>query len=510
MKLATFCSSNMSGSVALFQSCRRGDIDHVRNLLENGEAELNLRDRWDSTPLYYACLCGHEELVKYLLQNGARCAPNTFDGERCLYAALTDKIKNILRSYKAITPECMRRDSYREFLRRCLEDCTYADVCFLVHGVAVHAHRMVLSARSSYFAHKFTRKWRDRSIIELKHKLVKPWAFNAILQYLYTDRLYIAMDQIDDCLRLAKQCKLEYLENQLQMRLNSIQMFGTSKKRSITVVSIEPESQSSALQDAFARLAEAALPSPFMSQQFPKQFPFEISLDLFEVPLSAEDPPPFFDVCFIVGNYRFYGHKLFFCGRSDYFRALLEYKHSEPSSPGKEEFNEPVAEVFLNDVPPDVFAAVVAYIYQDNALVTEENVFSVLCFSDVYLLSGLKRLCSRIVTSLLDTDNVVTVLRTARLFNLPKLEVDCCEFMSKNLEKIIDNKEFHSLILEDAASVRERQETDSIPVVDDIRFHLMRRVLPYYVSDEEDEVFVDCEGNLQILDNLLVYLGIEC
>lgn len=133
-----------------------------------------------------------------------------------------------------------------------------------------------------------------------------------------------------------------------------------------------------------------------------------------------------------------------------------------------------------------------------------------LCFSDVYLLSGLKRLCSRIVTSLLDTDNVVTVLRTARLFNLPKLEVDCCEFMSKNLEKIIDNKEFHSLILEDAASVRERQETDSIPVVDDIRFHLMRRVLPYYVSDEEDEVFVDCEGNLQILDNLLVYLGIEC
>ena len=65
----------------------------------------------------------------------------------------------------------------------------------------------------------------------------------------------------------------------------------------------------------------------------------------------------------------FFLSQLFFCGRSDYFRALLEYKHSEPSSPGKEEFNEPVAEVFLNDVPPDVFAAVVAYIYQDNALV---------------------------------------------------------------------------------------------------------------------------------------------
>ena len=49
---------------------------------------------------------------------GARCAPNTFDGERCLYAALTDKIRSLLKSYKAITSECMRRDSYREFLRR--------------------------------------------------------------------------------------------------------------------------------------------------------------------------------------------------------------------------------------------------------------------------------------------------------------------------------------------------------------------------------------------------------
>lgn len=482
----------------------------MRNLVENGEAELNLRDQWDSTPLYYACLCGHEDLVKYLLNNGARCAPNTFDGERCLYAALTDRIKNILRSYKAITPECMRRDSYREFFRRCLEDCPHADVCFLIQGESVHAHRMILSARSSYFAHKFTRKWRDRSVIELKHRLVRPWAFNAILQYLYTDRLYIAMDQIDDCLRLAKHCKLEYLENQLQMRLNSIQMFGTSKKRSITVVSIEPESQSTSLQDAFGRLAEIALPSPFTAQQFPKPFPFEISLDLFEVVPSSEDPPPFFDVCFVVDSYRFHGHKLFFCGRSDYFRALLEYKNSEASTSGQERLSESVVEVFLNDVSPDVFAAVVAYIYQDDALVTEENVFSVLCLADVYLLSGLKRLCARIVTGLLDTENVVTVLKTARLFNLAKLEVDCCEFISKNLEKIIENKEFHSLILEDAASVRERQETDSIPVVDDIRFHLMRGVLPYNVSEGDDDEFVDCEGSLQMLDNLLLYLGIEC
>ena len=40
----------------------------------------------------------------------------------------------------------------------------------------------------------------------------------------------------------------------------------TSKMREINVVSIEPESQSTELQDAFGRLAEAALPDPFSSQ----------------------------------------------------------------------------------------------------------------------------------------------------------------------------------------------------------------------------------------------------
>ena len=34
-----------------------------RYLTENKEMDLNIRDKWDSTPLYYACLCGHLELV---------------------------------------------------------------------------------------------------------------------------------------------------------------------------------------------------------------------------------------------------------------------------------------------------------------------------------------------------------------------------------------------------------------------------------------------------------------
>ncbi|XP_022805114.1 ankyrin repeat and BTB/POZ domain-containing protein 1-like isoform X2 [Stylophora pistillata] len=406
----------------------------------------------------------------------------------------------------------MRRDSYREFLRRCLEDSPHADVCFIVHGVPLAAHRLILSARSSYFAEMFMSKWRDRPIIELKNKLVKLWAMRAILQYLYTDRVHIEKDKIDDCIRLARQCKLEDLKTQLEIRLNSIELFGTSKTktRAITVVSIEPESRSTSLQDAFAHLAESALPSALVSQQFPRQFPFEISSDVFDVSVVCDEPPLYSDVCFVVENQRFYCHKVFFCGRSDYFRALLDGHFSESTSPGKQLFSASIPEVYLNDVTSDVFAAVVAFIYQDEALVTEENVYSVLCFADVYLLGGLKRLCARVISAFLDTENVLTVLRTARLFNLPRLEVDCCEYTSKHLEMFLDNEEFHALILEDASSVRDRQQTDSIPVVDDIRFHLYKGVLPSITSDENESGQFDSETKLIMLNDLLVNLGIEC
>ena len=77
---------------------------------------------------------------------------------------------------------------------------------------------------------------------------------------------------------------------------------------------------------------------------------------------------------------------------------------------------------------------------------------------------------------------------------------------------MIDNKEFHSLILKDASSVQGRQETDSIPVVDDIRFHLFKVVLPIngVLDDNDDELVADGESRLQMLETLLQNLGVEC
>lgn len=69
----------------------------------------------------------------------------------------------------------------------------------------------------------------------------------------------------------------------------------------------------------------------------------------------------------------------------------------------------------------------------------EENVYSVLCFVDVYLLNGLKWFCVCVISMFFDLENVLIVLRILCFFNLFKLEMDCCEYISKYLEKVRKN-----------------------------------------------------------------------
>lgn len=65
-----------------------------------------------------------------------------------------------------------------------------------------------------------------------------------------------------------------------------------------------------------------------------------------------------------------------------------------------------------------------------------ENVLDVLCLADVFILSGLKKLCASVVQENLTTDNIMSVLKLVRLYNLPRLEDHCTEFMAKHLEEV--------------------------------------------------------------------------
>ncbi|XP_056585986.1 ankyrin repeat and BTB/POZ domain-containing protein 1 [Triplophysa dalaica] len=474
-------------AVDLFSSCRKGDIARVRYLVEQRDVELNIRDKWDSTPLYYACLCGHEELVQYLLANGAKCEANTFDGERCLYGALSDPIRRLLKEYKRITAKAMQRDYYDQFLQTLLELGNYSDVTFMVHGEMFKAHRCVLSARSEYFAHMLETKWKGKSAIALKHPLVNPAAFAAILQYFYTGRLDIDVNYVEDCKRLAKQCKIGELIEELEVKCKQVYEFVSSKPGTcVKVLTLDPHEFQ--LQDGMALLADSALPD-------------ELRVGYGQLPFDLTDSfPSYPDICFRVDGYDFLCHKAFFCGRSDYFKALLEDHFSEGETllalPG-------IPAITLHDVSHDLFTRILYYIYSDNAQLSHENVYEVLCVADMYLLPGLKRLCGRTLAALLNEENVLHMWKTAKLFRLSRLEDQCTEYMAKIIERLVDKSEFADMIREDAGNVAARQETDSIPLVDEIRFHIASNVQTYSAIEEANQKF-------DALEILLASIGLEC
>ncbi|XP_029774068.1 ankyrin repeat and BTB/POZ domain-containing protein 1 isoform X2 [Suricata suricatta] len=440
----------------LFASCRKGDVGRVRYLLEQRDVEVNVRDKWDSTPLYYACLCGHEELVRYLLANGARCEANTFDGERCLYGALSDAIRRALHEYKQVTASCRRRDYYDDFLQRLLEQGLHSDVVFVVHGKPFRAHRCVLGARSTYFANMLDTKWKGKNIVVLRHPLINPVAFGALLQYLYTGRLDVGVEHVSDCERLAKQCQLWDLLRDLEAKCEKVSEFVASKPGTcVKVLTIEPPPATPRLREDMAQLAHCALPPEL---------------------------------------------RAFFCGRSDYFQALLDDHFRENE---ELEASGGLPAITLHGISPDIFTHVLYYIYSDHTELPPEVAYDVLSVADMYLLPGLKRLCGRSLAQLLDEDSVVGVWRVAKLFRLARLEDQCTEYMAKIIEKLVEREDFVEAVREEAAAVAARQETDSIPLVDDIRFHVASTVQTYSAIEEAQQ-------RLRALEDLLVSIGLDC
>lgn len=69
--------------------------------------------------------------------------------------------------------------------------------------------------------------------------------------------------------------------------------------------------------------------------------------------------------------------------------------------------------------------------------------------------------------------------------------------------QLVEQEDFSEAVREEAAAVRGRQEQDSIPLVDDIRFHITSVVQTYSNIKE-------MERRLHALEDLLVSIGLDC
>lgn len=80
---------------------RRGDLDQVQKLIEDG-ADVNYKEKFGLPALIWATKNGHARVIALLLENGAD--PNTFDssGETALNIAESQDIIDILKEGGAV------------------------------------------------------------------------------------------------------------------------------------------------------------------------------------------------------------------------------------------------------------------------------------------------------------------------------------------------------------------------------------------------------------------------
>jgi len=448
----------------IFQCAVMGHFERVRYLVEVKRVQVNQRDKWDSTPLYYACLAGHKALARYLLEQGARCEENTFDGERCFHAALTDDIRDMLREYKAIS---RAHDPFSDFLRNSFfyhadglsvrdeERPPHSDIDFIVKGTHAWAHRVVLAARSDYFKGMFRTRWRD-SQVRLDHPRLDVCAFKAVLHYLYTERLQVPRALLDETTAMAKQCRLWDLHKVLQREIKK-QDLGIPLPERVVVELADvcriagiQQNGPTPLQISFEQLAMRSMRGAFAENEEAS----DAEEDMFE------------DIVFNVDNKLFKCHKFFFCGRSEYFRALVtgNFKEGEGHIVAEAAIGHvsqaSTHEITLTGVSAEAFVFLVDFMYTDNlnsalpfiqAMRRRDNqsqdgeeeadiewqlIYEVLQLSDMYMLPVLRHLSTILLTQHINMSNLFDLIDIAQLMDLQRLYESIIQFMSLNLNEI--------------------------------------------------------------------------
>jgi hypothetical protein len=92
----------------IFQAAKNGNLGIVKKLLENG-IDVNNRDKYRCTPLYWAAGRGHTEVVKLLLDKGADIDAMSDGGTALLWASYmnhSEVVRLLLESGADINNNC--------------------------------------------------------------------------------------------------------------------------------------------------------------------------------------------------------------------------------------------------------------------------------------------------------------------------------------------------------------------------------------------------------------------
>ncbi|KAF2454654.1 hypothetical protein BDY21DRAFT_308564 [Lineolata rhizophorae] len=514
----------------LCEACRRGDLKLIQEKISAG-VNINARDRFDYTPLILASLCGQFEVAQLLLESGAQCERDTFQGERCLYNALTDRLRNLLLSYdysKATHSVQPLAAHISALLTRNFPQTS--DVVLVSVSESIQAHKFVLAARSPYFARKLAT---SSSLCSLRlSDAVPPQPLKAAVEYLYFEdvqRFQSPSENEEDFLNgLARVERLLEIENLFENTLDSVDRRVARQKREEELERGQNQLEAWFRENVIAnkiRVNRGQAPKVRWNREnsvfadvllqadeeehVPPQntsdlnggdrasAPANSATEIANTKVSQEDIRQF------SGSSRksvlFPAHRAMLI-RSEYFLAMF-------SSAFREAQDSDYLHVIKVACSPEVLEIVLSFLYAEKADFSLEIATDVLFAADLLFIDKLKVKAATVISTLgygnastteatnprgvTDSDDVINIydiVRAGWATRVHRLEEFGARYIAQRMERFIDEEEFEELVAESAGRIQHRQETDTVELIDDIRYYLSERFRLRFEDSGLDEM----------------------
>lgn len=438
---------------------------------------------------------------------------NTFQGERCVYNALNDKIRDLLLQYdfsKSTDPLQAWSAHITSLLSR--DKPRTSDISLLADSHSFALHKFLLSARSPYFRKKLaaapgTETWRLPSSLPIE-------SFRIVMKYLYLDEL--PRDIVDPAsgnsedevlkgiTKISKDLEVETLwESMLAIGDRRL-----TRQRYQDEVNRAQGQLQSFLEEAVLGNKMVVEEGNISEVKWPRANPIfaDCILAAYEPSPTEQDPsqedvPPAEPRATPVGPrpdstsrsssqkaVLYPVHKAMLI-RSPYFETMF-------SGDFKEAQELEHLHVITIDCSPDVLRLVLYFLYTEDVNCPLDLALDLLYAADMLFLDKLKGKAATVISTLgsatanalvdrthageeaeaeAEPINIYDVIHAAWDLRVQRLEEFAARYLAYRLEDYIDDEEFAELIRLSAERIEKREETDTIELLDDIRYYLSER-----------------------------------
>ncbi|KAF3055034.1 BTB/POZ domain-containing protein 3 [Daldinia childiae] len=499
----------------LLEACRRGDLRRTQELISAG-VNINGKDRFDYTPLIVASLCGHYELVELLIESGALAERDTFQGERCIYNALNDKIRNLLLKYdysKSTDPLQPWAAHISALLTR--DTPKTSDITLIAASKSFELHKFLLSARSPYFQGKLTEApeietWKLPQSIPIE-------SFQVVLRYIYLgdiprelvdarsgstdEEVLTGIDKISKQLEIDKlweailsgsdrRLARQRHQDEVNRAQEQIQGFFQEKVLGHKMVVDTRKAHEVKWPHDNSIFADCLLRADEGGEEEDENLDKQEESNGIPIGPGAESRKQN-DTKKVWKSVLYPAHKAMLI-RSPYFETMF-------SSQFREAQTSEHLHIIKIDCQPEILELILTFLYTERSECPLELGLDLLYASDMLFLDKLKNKAAVAISTLgsgnnnvlvdrththegdetgeieVEPINVYDVIHAAWDLRVQRLEEFAARYLAYRLEDYIDEEEFTELIHESASRLKTREETDTIELLDDIRYYLSER-----------------------------------